>query len=401
MRIIVVQETDWLARGPHKQHHLFERLSLRGHEIVVLDYEILWRKGGDRGLLARRQEFPSVSKIYPGAETKVIRPATIRLLPLCRLSSVMTHYFELQRLVNRFQPDVIVSYALSTGYAALRVAKQHKIPYVFDVIDALHTIAPVKLLQGIAKWVEKLLYREADQVILLNEGLRDYAIKLGAPQAKTMVLRQGVDLERINPQVDGSKIRKRWGLADDDVVLFFMGWLYEFSGVKEVARRLIEVVREQPRLKFLVVGDGDDYAELCRMRDEDGLRGRLILTGRQPYEMIPQYLATADVCLLPFQRNEVTEQVVPIKVYEYMAAGKPVIASELPGLTQDIPTGNGVLYVGTASECVRAVSKLVEDLGEVKNQGQKARAFVEAHCDWEKLTLEFEEVLMRQVQGRE
>lgn len=400
MRIIVVQETDWLTRGPHKQHHLFERLSLRGHEIVVLDYEILWRKGDHRGLLARRQEFPSVSKIYPGAEIEVIRPATIRLLPLCRLSSVVTHYFELQRLVTRFQPDVIVSYALSTGYAALWVAKQHKIPYVFDVIDALHTIAPVKFLQGIAKWAEKLLYREADQVLLLNEGLRDYAIKLGAPRAKTIVLRQGVDLERINPQVDGSKIRKRWGLADDDVVLFFMGWLYEFSGVKDVARGLIEVVREQPRLKFLVVGDGDGYAELCRMRDVEELRGRLILTGRQPYEKIPQYLAAADVCLLPFHRNQVTEHVVPIKVYEYMAAGKPVIATELPGVMQDIPTGNGVLYVGTASECVRAIPKLVQDSEEVKKHGEKARVFVEAHCDWEKLVLEFEQVLMRQVQGR-
>lgn len=401
MRIIVVQETDWLTRGPHKQHHLFERLSLRGHEIVVLDYEILWPKGDHRGLLARRQVFPSVSKIYPGAEIKVIRPATIRLLPLCRLSSVVTHYFELQRLVNRFQPHVIVSYALSTGYAALWVAKQHKIPYLFDVIDALHTIAPVKFLQGIAKRVERLLYREADQVILLNEGLRDYAIELGAPRAKTIVLRQGVDLERINPQVDGSEIRKRWGLADDDIALLFMGWLYEFSGVKEVARGLVEIAKEHPRLKFLVVGDGDDYAELCRMRDEEGLRGRLILTARQPYEKIPQYLAAADVCLLPFQRNEVTEHVVPIKVYEYMAAGKPVIASELPGVIQDIPTGNGVLYVGTASECVRAILHLVQDSEEVRKQGGKARAFVEAHCDWEKLTLKFEEVLMRQVQGRQ
>lgn len=400
MRIIVVQETDWLTRGPHKQHHLFERLSLRGHEIAVLDYEILWREGNHRGLLARRQEFPSVSKIYPGAEIKVIRPATIRLLPLCRLSSVVTHYFELQRLVNRFQPDVIVSYALSTGCAALWVAKQQKIPYVFDVIDALHTIPPVKFLQGIAKWVEKLLYREADQIILLNEGLRDYAIKLGARRPQTTVLRQGVDLERINPQVDGSKIRKRWGLADDDVVLFFMGWLYEFSGVKEVARGLMEVLREHPRLKFLVVGDGDGYAELCRMRDEEGLRGRLILTGRQPYEEIPHYLAAADVCLLPFHRNEVTEHVVPIKIYEYMAAGKPVIASELPGVMQDIPRGNGVLYVGTASECVRAIPKLVLDSEKAKNHGEKARAFVEAHCDWERLTLQFEEVLMRQIRGK-
>lgn len=63
-------------------------------------------------------------------------------------------------------------------------------------------------------------------------------------------------IERYDPNTDGSEIRKRYGIKDDDSVLFFMGWLYDFSGLKEVATELSKIKDEKPDIKLLIEGAG-------------------------------------------------------------------------------------------------------------------------------------------------
>jgi glycosyltransferase involved in cell wall biosynthesis len=205
-----------------------------------------------------------------------------------------------------------------------------------------------------------------------------------------------VDLERIHPTASDdpvrAQIRSELGIQPTDLVLLFMGWLYDFSGVREVARTLVDA---PPHVRLLVVGDGDDYEALRRLRDER-LGERLILTGRVPYDRIAGYLAAADVPLLPFQTVPATRHIVPIKLYEYMASGKPVIAAPLPGVQRDIGADNGVTYV-PASEQVAMAHRIYLERDRL---GQKARAFVEANCDWADITDRFEALLMSTIQGR-
>lgn len=392
MKIVVVQETDWLKRGPHQQHHLFERLSLRGHVITVLDYPILRPHWPREPLFASRQEHDNAARICPGAEIRLVTPGTTSLNLLARPSSVLAHHAALARLIAADKPDVIVSYALSTGIPALRLARKHHIPFVFHVIDALHAIVPSVLLQPVAKQVEKRIFRKANAVLLINAHLRDYAICMGAAPERAYVLRTGVDLARFHPVPDNdpgrAKVRSELGILPGEIILFFMGWLYRFSGVREIC----EALENAPaNLRLLVVGDGDDYQTLVHLRDAR-LGDRLILTGRVDYDRIPEFLSAADVLLLPFHTCPATEHIVPIKLYEYMAAGKPVIASPLPGILRDIGENNGVIYAPAEKQVETAMS-ILRDAGE---PGKKARQFVEMHCDWETITVEFEG-LLRQV----
>jgi glycosyltransferase involved in cell wall biosynthesis len=139
------------------------------------------------------------------------------------------------------------------------------------------------------------------------------------------------------------------------------------------------------------VGDGDDYQALCSMRDA-GLGDRLILTGRVPYQRIPGLLAAADVCLLPFNTVPATEHIVPIKLYEYMASGRPVVASPLPGVRRDVGEDNGVVYAPPERQIEAALA-----LGDrAVELGRRARAFVEANCDWEAIADQFEALLLEQ-----
>ncbi len=392
MHITVVQETDWCRRGPHQQHHLFERLSLRGHAITVLDYPILRPHWPREPIYVPRLEQANAARIYDGARIRLITPGTLSLRIVARLSSVISHYATLSSLIRETRPDLIVSYALSTGLAALRLARQHGIPYIFHVIDALHAIVPVGVLRPVAHTVERWLFRAADEVILINEHLRDYAVRMGADSAHTCVLRTGVDLRRFIPEPRNETVRAEMNIAPDDVVLFFMGWIYSFSGVREVAESLRRAPSE---VRLLVVGDGDDYETLQAMRDSE-LGSRLILTGRVPYDRIPALLSAADVCLLPFHTVPATEHIVPIKLYEYMAGGKPVIAAPLPGVRRDVGEDHGVVY----AEAPRQVEAALAICDRAAELGHQARAFVEAHCDWETITDEFEALLLRHAERR-
>ncbi|NDJ54262.1 MAG: glycosyltransferase family 4 protein [Chloroflexi bacterium] len=389
MHIVVIQETDWLKRGPHQQHHLFERLSQRGHSITVLDYPILREHWPREALFAKTQIVDNAARIYEGAQIRLMTPGTLSVGPVARISSLTSHRSQLQQIIAQQPPDIIVSYALSTGIPAARLAQRHGIPLLFHLIDALHTLVPAQTLQSVARLVERRLLRNADQVLLINEHLKDYALNMGADPQKTQVLRTGVDLTRFQPDRDGSAKRAELGIGPDDLVLFFMGWLYEFCGLNLVADALEDAPEH---VKLLVVGDGDLYGALQRRADSD-LRGRLIMTGRVPYAEIPELTAVADVHLLPFELVPATQHIVPIKLYEYMASGKPVIATPLPGVKRDVGGGNGVLYVPPSQQVTAALAAR----GSYRELGQQARRFVEAYCDWNTITDQFEQLLQSMI----
>lgn len=388
-RLLVVQETDWLRRGPHQQHHLFERLAARGHSIAVLDFEILYTPWPGAPLFAPRQCWDSVTRTpiqSPGVS--VIRPATVRLPLLARPVSLATFYAELVTMCRGTKPDVLVSYALSTGLPAMIAARQFRVPFLFHVIDSLHTLVPYRIVQPVAYLFERGLLRAADRTLYINEELRQYGIALGADSKRASMIRTGVDLRRFRPDLDTRTLRAQWGLADSDLVLLFIGWLYHHTGVEVLMRHLSNL---PPHVKLLVVGAGEAEARLKSLHAESALGERVIFAGQQPYDLVPQFMAMADICTLYSTLLPITRHIVPIKTYEYMASGRPVLASPLPGVMRDVPPGNGVLYVSENDLPTTLVQLL--DAGYRRTLGAQARAFVEAHCDWDRLTDEFEELI--------
>jgi len=400
MRLLVVQESDWLERGPHQQHHLIERLSLRGHEVRVVDFEIRWRGKPRKEFYLKRKVFGGVSKACEGASVTVIRPGILKLPLLDYVSIVFTHVLEIYRQMVEFRPNVIVGFGILNTFMAMWIAKRFRVPFVYYLIDALHKLIPFRKFRFFGKVLESSTLRRSDVVCVINEGLKDYAVEMGAEPEKVHVVRAGIDVERFNPALDGSGVRKKFGIGEDDVVLFFMGWLYSFSGLREVAIELAKVKDDYPNLKLLIVGEGDLYSELRRIKKDYGLQ-QLVLAGWQPYERIPKFIAASDVCLLPAYNNEVMRYIVPIKMYEYMACGKPVIATRLPGIIKEFGEGNGVVYVDEPADVVKKAVELCDDDGSIDEYGTKSRDFVERYS-WDKIADEFENILkqlLRRIDG--
>lgn len=401
MKILLVQESDWLTKGPHQQHHLMDRLSLKSHEIRVIDFEIAWKTQRRRERISRRKIFSEVSKIYKEAKVTLIRPRIVKIPVLDMVSMIFSHLKEINRQIKEFRPDVIVGFGILNNYLAIKMAKMNGIPFVYYLIDELHTLVPYRLFQSFAKVMVSKILQGADRVMVINDELKDFAVRLGADPKRIHIIRAGVDSDSFNPNIKGASIRKQYGMEMTDLVLFFMGTVFSFSGLKEVALDLARVKREYPNMKLLIVGQARTLElqnELQEIREKNSLQNHLILTGRQPYEKIPSFVAASDICLLPAYNNEVMRSIVPMKMYEYMVSGKPVISTKLPGIIREFGYGNGVIYVNRPTGVIKKVIELTSKGENFAELGSQARSFVERYS-WDDITEEFERILEKTLQN--
>ena len=107
--------------------------------------------------------------------------------------------------------------------------------------------------------------------------------------------------------------------------------------------------------------------ELQNIIKEHDLSSKVILTGLKSYSEIPELVAASDICILPAYPDEkIMQDIVPIKIYEYMAMCKPVITTKLPGIMMEFGEGNGISYVDKPSDVVSKPMKLILLLKEEK-----------------------------------
>ena len=154
----------------------------------------------------------------------------------------------------------------------------------------------------------------------------------------------------------------------------------------------------EDQVKLLVVGKGEFWNELLQLSKVAGAANTIKVVDFKPYSEMPSYLAAADICLLPANNVPTMRNIVPIKVYEYLAAGKPVIATRLPGLVEEFGEGNGIVYVNSPVEVLSKASELARQ-GNLHELGELGRAFVSEN-DWAKITDTFESYL-QDIVGRE
>ena len=398
MRILIVQETDWLKRNPHQQHHLAEMMSLRGHEVRVIDYEFLWKTRGAKELYSKRKVISDVTKIHNDANITLIRPGIIKIPGLDYLSLLLSHSLEIARQLTEYNPDVVIGFSILNSYLATKAAARKNIPFIYYWIDVLHGLIPFKPFQVVGKFMEGLTLKQADRVLVINDKLGDYVIKLGASPEQTNVLGAGVDLKRFNLNINGDAIREQYGIKRNDIALFFMGWIYNFSGLEEVALQIAQSKRTD--LKLLIVGEGDGYEGLQIIREKYGLQNKIILTGKKPYDEIPVYVAASDICLLPADPEEkIMQNIVPIKIYEYMAMRKPVITTRLPAVIREFGKENGVIYADRPEAVVSKAIELVQN-NQTVTLGRKARQFVEKRS-WDAMTDEFERIIEEAIKEKQ
>ncbi|NVM52509.1 MAG: glycosyltransferase [Candidatus Helarchaeota archaeon] len=396
LNILVIQDTDWIERGPHQQHHIFERLGRKGYSIWVIDFEILWDKYEKKSYFQKEKIFQNISHVVANNKIEVKRPPILKIPLLDKMTIPIFHTISINKIIKNKRIQVIVGQTILNTFCGLILSKIYRIPFIYHVIDSIHSIASdyiPKYFLFLAKVLEVFIIKHSDLIITVNKGLKDYIIRLGGSPEKTFIVPAGVDFKKYQESKDRSRIRKKLGIKEDDLILFFMGWLYEFSGLKELA----EYILKHPKLqaKLLAVGGGDLYPYLLSLSKKTD---KIIVTGQVPYDEIPIYLSAADICILPAYKNEIMMNIVPIKLIEYMAAGKPVISTKLPGVFREFGKNNGILYCDNVGELVQIALKLKEN-NKIEGIGKRGLNYVKKR-DWTILVKDFEKIMKRTIKNR-
>jgi glycosyltransferase involved in cell wall biosynthesis len=264
------------------------------------------------------------------------------------------------------------------GWAGMRLARKFSIPLIVEINTLLAEEEKDRLhFPGLARMFETTILKRADAVCCNSEIMRSLLLKRGLQDEKILVTPNGINLEKFNSSVDGGEIRKRYKL-EEKVIVGFVGILKRLWGIYTIVECAKQVFPRHNALHFMIVGAGKELEDIERLIEANGLTGRFTLTGGVSHSDIPKYIAAMDIGIAPYCRKEPFHGSA-MKIFEYMAMGKPVIASAQGQIKTVINHGeNGLLIEPDDSDgLAKAILKLGGDKSEMSNMGMKARATVQ------------------------
>jgi len=395
MNILVLQETDWLTRGPHTQHHIFETLSLKPSiNIQVLDYDMdnIMRSNS---IFIKKHVYMNIHRAVQDSHVEIIRTSHLKVVFLRRFSSLITNFFQILKIIRNNKPDLIVGFSITNGMIGLIYSKIFKIPFIFFYIDILHQLVPLLYAQGLARISCQILLKNANQVLVHTKFQQRYVINEGSKPERVMVLPDGITLK--NTEVDIHKfenLKIKFSINDDDFIIFFMGYLYDFAGLKEIIDYYNnDVSSGKIKLKFVILGDGGIYNSLKNYIKKIGANW-VILAGRVPFFEIAEYIQLADLCLLSFRINDITKEIVPIKIFEYMAMKKPVLSNSLPAVVLELKNKSGVIFSKNLDDLIKKIGDLISEKHELRQLGLQGYEFVKKNYAWPILINRFKKILI-------
>jgi glycosyltransferase involved in cell wall biosynthesis len=292
--------------------------------------------------------------------------------------------------VRAFRPDLIYQRHGIFSLVGLALARSLGVPLVLEVnaSEVWARRAWSRLFfGGLAEAMERTAFAKADRLSLISEELVPVIEKMGGRRERMVVNPNGVEVERFHPAERGGGIRRSLGIPEDAVVCGFLGTFTRWHGVQFVAEQVPELVAGDRRLYFLLIGDGDMRPAVERRLAENGGADRVRITGLLDPEEVPERLAACDILLspyLPFDDGS-PSFFSPVKLFEYMAAGRPVVASRLGQQGRVVEEGRtGTFFPpGDGPAFREAVLRLAADPGLRERMGAEARSRVEARYTWE------------------
>lgn len=346
---------------------LVNALREAGHEVVVVE-----------PALTDRIEFGGQSVAIAFLREKLPRAFT----ELLEIAYNIPAFLRLYRAYRRWRPNVVYErYNLySLAGAALRGIS--RTPFLVEVnaplFDERSRYGGLSL-RWIARHAERIAWRSADFILPVTNVLAGAVCAAGADPRRVIVIPNGVSEEFLSPISDTRPLRRDLGI-DGRLVLGFVGFVRDWHGVDAV----IDVVAERGKdldLHLLVVGDGPALPDLQRHATRRGVADRVTFAGLVPRTAVRRYIEAFDVALQP----NVVPYASPLKLFEYMAIGLPIIAPDTPNIREILRDGETALLIplDRPDELARAIEKLAHDAGLRRRLADTARqALLDRRLTW-------------------
>jgi glycosyltransferase involved in cell wall biosynthesis len=289
-----------------------------------------------------------------------------------------------QCLTNK--PDIIYERQCGWSFIPALVAKVFRIPYIVELngllIDELKMGNFPKIYVKISALNERNDYNISNKIITVTQGIKDEIMKLyKIPDEKIVVINNGVNTNIFYP-FDQNEAQTRLKLEHSKDYICFVGNLAPWQGIEYLIRASPIVLKKHPKASFLIVGDGVLKNELVQLTNELGVSDKLIFTGNVPYNMVPVYINAADICVVP--KKPIKSGYSPLKLYEYMSCGKPIIATNTTGF-EILEENNSGLLTDSENpvELANSILKLLSNPKLMSEMGANGRRCAVEKHSWD------------------
>jgi len=383
--------------GGTRHHELARNLANRGHRLTVIASPVSYLTG-----TARPGRIPWVERQDGGPGVKVLRAYTYRGLHRSFVHRVFSFLsFMLSSFVIGLGiKDVDLVWGTSPpifqGITAWALARLKRAPFLFEVRDLWPAFAVAvgvlrqPLLIRASEWLERFLYRQARTVMVNSPGFTAHVQARGA--RPVVLLPNGADTRMFDPDADGAAFRQAHGLQGRFVALY--AGAHGMSNDLGILLEAASLLREREDIAIVLLGDGKEKPALMQRAAQMNLDNVIFLPPVPKNEM-PLALAAADACIAILKPVELYKTVYPNKVFDYMAAGRPVVLAIDGVIRQVVEQAGAGLAVrpGDPARLAEALRNLADNRSMGSEMGKAGRAYVEAHFDREKLADQLTELL--------
>lgn len=236
------------------------------------------------------------------------------------------------------------------------------------------------------KWLERNVearsLKRSDLVCCVSQEVKDKVLSMGIPESKVIITPNRVDSTLFHPDIDGSEIRDQYKLQGKTV----LGWTGSFRGfhaLDNVVMAFDAIHKKHPGTVLMLVGDGLEFEGISNLVDQLGLKDSVIMPGRKKFNEIPSYVANFDISLVSARSAEGFHY-SPLKLREYMAAGKAVVAPRAGDLPDIFTDGEDLLLyeAGNPESLAEKILLLLEEPEKHRQLTDNAKAWFEKEGAW-------------------
>ena len=226
----------------------------------------------------------------------------------------------------------------------------------------------------------KMLIRMGVPMVMITQGLKKLYVGMGAGPANILVAPDAVDIEKFSNTLTKDESRLKAGIPEGTVILY-TGHLYGWKG----AHTLAEAAKLLPEDKVVYFVGGTE-TDLIKFREQYGQVKNIRILGKKPHKDIPYFVGSADILVIPNSGKEDISKLYtsPMKLFEYMASGRPIVASNLPSIREIVDESSVCFFESDSAEDLARVIK--EALGDMNRAAEKANKALEVvqQYSWDK-----------------
>ena len=379
MKVDMLYDLQLEGHGAGTTHTmaLFENLKKIGNEV-------------DLFVLAK----PKDAAPYKRANISYLPILNIPLLRGVSYQLILFFYYLLYQ-TKHTKPHVIYSRISSLTISPLILSQLLKIPYIVEInglgVDEMKLSNTSKLLIQIFKLSEKLNYKHAKKIVAVTQGVKEGIMALyNIPDDKIAVIENGANTDLFR-SMNREKARKELKLDDNCKYIGFSGAFSQWHGLEDLVKSAPLILKEVENTKFLLIGDGKLKEQIVQMVNDLNLTDNFIFINRVPYEEVPKYVNIFDVCVI-LKKKDIPGS--PLKLWEYMACGKPVIATNTEDFKVLEEYNAGILVDPEKPEEVAdAIITLLKNKELREEMGKNGWRYVVENRSWECVARELEKVM--------